>query len=116
MRGRVCAGGFAEGAIHAQTAWEALPILDEWRRLFPDEDPVAFHERWFTVRLTDPGGGAYTWDPAIGGTVSSTYGAPRVPLDGPWIPPQLERVTHLALGVTFEDHGLRARAELGRTP
>ena len=36
-------------------AWSNIAILNEWKRLFPDQDPVAVHERLWGVRPVCPG-------------------------------------------------------------
>ncbi len=95
-------------------AWSALPILREWRRLFPDQDPLALHERFFGMRLVDPGGGEYVWDESWASHASTRYGHPGAPLAGPIWPSALERVAEIDLGITFEQDGLRARARLRR--
>ena len=35
-------------------AWSNLPILNEWKRLFPDQDPVSLHERLWNTKLLSP--------------------------------------------------------------
>ena len=42
--------------------WNNLPILNEWKRLFPDRDPVAVHRQVWGVTLLCPGGGKYVWN------------------------------------------------------
>ena len=98
-----------------QLAWGNLPALNEWKRLYPDQDPVKVHERLWQVRLVDPAGGRYTWNEQFQTMESTSYGHPAAPKAGPALPPQLNDITRSALGVTFEPHGLRARAVLDRT-
>src|SRR5262249_35442056 len=43
-------------------SWSNIPILNEWKRLFPKEDPVKVHERLWHTRLICPGGGQYVWN------------------------------------------------------
>src|SRR5204862_1691328 len=40
-------------------SWSNIPILNEWKRLFPTEDPVKIHERLWHTRLICPAGGQY---------------------------------------------------------
>jgi hypothetical protein len=42
-------------------SWDNLPILNEWRRRYPDRDPVELHEQAWHARMVCPGGGAYVW-------------------------------------------------------
>lgn len=99
-----------------QLAWNNLPALNEWKRLYPDQDPVAVHERLWQVRLVDPAGGRYVWNEEFQTMESTTYGHPAAPKPGPGLPPQLDGITRAAMGVTFEQPGgtpgLRARAVL----
>lgn len=95
-------------------AWNNLPILNEWKRLYPDQDPVKLHEQLWGVKLISPGGGAYVWNDAWHTMESTVYGHPGQPKPGPAIP--LPNVTFANLGVTFENQGLSARAVVDRTP
>lgn len=89
-----------------------IPILDEWHQLFPDEDPVAVHERLFAERLTCPGGGRYVWNEEWQTMESSVYGHPAEPRLGPALPPPVTRLARIEAGLTFEADGLRARVVL----
>lgn len=95
-------------------AWDNLPILNEWHRMFPDQDPVALHERVWGVRLTCPGGGKYVWNETWQSMESTVYGLPAVPKLGEGAPPQLQDFSRAGFGLTFEEQGLRARAEMTR--
>jgi hypothetical protein len=97
-----------------QQTWRALPILTEWRRLFPDQDPVAVHERLFKVRLHDSAGGSYVVDRASGRIVSSTFGHPAETRPGPKQPAMLEDFKEARAGLTFENDGVRARITIER--
>ncbi len=96
-------------------AWGNLPILNEWRRRYPDHDPVDLQERWFGVRLVCPGGGKYVWNDRWQTMESTVYGSPAEPKTGPTLPPLLGQFRDLNFGLTFEDKGLRSRVELRRT-
>jgi hypothetical protein len=89
-----------------------LPILNEWKRLRPDEDPVAFHERVWHERLLCTGGGEYVWNEEWQTMESTVYGHPLAPRAGPQLPAALHRIASGAAGLTFEEDGLRARVEL----
>jgi hypothetical protein len=97
-----------------ELAWRALPILTEWRRLWPDQDPVAVHEKLFKVRLVDPAGGRYVVDKDGVRIVSQTYGHPTETRPGPRRPNLMEGFKHLRAGLTFENDGVRARVVLER--
>jgi hypothetical protein len=93
-------------------AWSNLPILNEWKRRYPDRDPVALHEQFWQTRLVCPGGGKYVWNEKWQTMESTVYGNPGQPKTGPSIPPALAELLHANFGLSFEDQGLRARLEL----
>jgi hypothetical protein len=93
-------------------SFDNLPILNEWHRLFPGEDPVATHRRLFQRELACPGGGSYRWNEEWQTMESSVYGHPGAPRRGPSLPPALLRLANAQAGLTFEAEGLRARVEL----
>ena len=93
-------------------AWGNLPILNEWKRRFPDQDPVRLHETWWGTKLLCPGGGAYVWNPEWQTFESTVFGHPGAPKSAPSNP--FSDVTFVNLGVTFEHQGLSARAVLER--
>ena len=95
-------------------AWGNLPILNEWKRLYPDQDPVAVHERVWKVRLLDPAGGRYVWNDRWQTMESTVYGHPGEPKTGPDVPPALIDFAHASFGLTFENQGLRASLSLER--
>jgi hypothetical protein len=102
--------------IARAASFDNLPILDEWRRLFPDRDPLAVHEEWFGERLVCPGGGEYRWDGEWQRMASTVYGHPGAPLPGDPLPPALREVEHVRLGLGFEPEidCLRVRGRLER--
>lgn len=95
-------------------AWSNLPILNEWKRRYPQADPVALHERFWQIELVCPGGGEYVWDEQWQTFVSTVYGCPAAPREGPPAPPALTALRSASFGLTFEDEGLRARVRLER--
>mgnify|MGYP001098909831 CR=1 FL=1 len=66
-----------------EMSWSNLPILNEWKRLYPDQDPVKVHQRLWQVRLVDPAGGAYVWNEQYQTMESTKYGHPGAPKEGP---------------------------------
>ena len=93
-------------------AWSNLPILNEWKRLYPDCDPVELHERVWKIRLICPGGGRYVWNDKYQTMESTVYGHPGEPKTGPAAPPALGEFASGDFGLTFENQGLRARVSL----
>ncbi len=93
-------------------AWSNLPILNEWKRRFPDRDPVALHEQFWQTRLVCPGGGKYVWNDEWQTMELTVYGNPGQSKTGPSVPPALAELLHANFGLSFEDQGLRARLEL----
>lgn len=102
-----------EYQTHAQLlAWNNLPVLNEWKRLYPAQDPVKLHEQFWGVKLISPAGGSYVWNAQWRTMESTVYGHPGAPKTGPGLP--LSALTDLNLGVTFENQGLAARAIVNR--
>ncbi len=87
-----------------------LTILNEWRHRFGVEDPIAFHERLWGVRLVCPGGGEYVWNEDYRTMESTVFGHPANPTVEKGMVDPLADVESIAVGVTFEEDGLRARA------
>lgn len=83
-------------------AWSNIAILNEWKRLFPDQDPVAVHERLWGVRPVCPGGGTYVWDERWLSMASTVFGCPSEPKDGPALPGGLDRIARVSAGLGFE--------------
>ncbi len=103
----------AEAAMQLRS-WSNIPILNEWKRLFPDEDPVKLHDRLWHTTLVCPGGGKYVWNDQWKTMESTVYGHPGQPKKGPDATAGLQLYQNANFGLTFEDQGLRARMELQR--
>ena len=88
--------------------WANLPILNEWKRLYPDRDPVEVHREVWGVELVCPGGGKYVWNDKYQTMASTVYGHPGEPKEGPPAPPVLSSFAAGSFGLTFENQGLRA--------
>jgi len=95
-------------------SWDNLPILNEWKRRYPDRDPVALHAELWGETLRCPGGGEYVWSASDRTMQSTVFGHPGTPLEGVDLPPVLADVTRLRFGLTFENDGLRSRVEIVR--
>lgn len=93
-------------------SWDNLPILNEWKRLFPGKDPVKVHEELWGIKLLDPCGGAYAWNEKQRTMESTVLGNPCAPkTSSTWA---LSDILGARLGVTFENQGLSAQAVLDR--
>jgi len=97
-----------------ERAWSNLPILNEWRQIYPAEDPIVIHQRLWHVTVVDPAGGQYRWNDHWQTYESTTYGHPGEPKEGPPTLMAIDDLVRAGLGVTFEENGLRARVELER--
>lgn len=97
-------------------AWGNLPILNEWKRRYPTQDPVELHRRIWHTELVCPGGGKYVWNEKWQTMESTVYGQPGDPKAGPAAPPVLSAFARGNFGLTFENQGLRARVEMDRSP
>jgi hypothetical protein len=95
-------------------AWDNLPILNQWKRLYPDQNPVELHRRVWHVDLVCPGGGQYVWNDAWQTMESTVYGHPGQPKPGPAVPPLLNAFYTADFGLTFENRCLRAVVSLDR--
>ncbi|MFO0821422.1 MAG: hypothetical protein U1A77_25995 [Pirellulales bacterium] len=92
-----------------QIVHDTLPILNEWKRLYPDRDPVETHERLWGVKLECPAGGEYRWNAEQRTMESSVLGTSYEPRNKPLKSPLITDLQRLGLGLTFENNGLRAK-------
>ena len=95
-------------------SWANIQILNEWRRRFDQADPVVFHRRFWQTRLVCPGGGKYVWNEQFKTMESTVFGHPAEPKMPEELPEIMRRINSVSMGITFEDNGLRARAEIER--
>jgi hypothetical protein len=96
-------------------AWGNIPILNEWKRLYPREDPAALHERLLGVKLVSPDGSGYVWNAEFNTMESVSYGSPAQPKSGPAVPAPLNSFKFINAGIDFEKEGLRARVVLQKS-
>lgn len=96
------------------SSWNNLPILNEWKRRFPKQDPVELHEKFWHARLICPAGGKYVWNEDWQTMESTACGHPGQPKSGPALAQALSTLEAANFGVTFEEQGLRGRVELQR--
>ena len=95
-------------------SWNNLPILNEWKRRFPSQDPVKLHEQFWQMKLICPAGGLYVWNEKWQTMESTVYGHPGEPKAGSGKILPLAKISGANLGVTFENQGLSAKAVLDR--
>lgn len=95
-------------------SWNNLPILNEWKRRYPEADPAAVYERLSGSRLVCPGGGRYVWNETWKTMESTAFGHPGEPKEGPRDLLPFAGWAFGSFGLTFEDDGLRAACELRR--
>lgn len=90
-----------------QASYANLPILNHWRRIYPDRDPVAVHRDLFGTVLECPGGKGYRWNAELMTMESAAFGVPGAPRgDALEALPKLERVE---AGIDLGEDRLRAR-------
>ncbi len=95
-------------------SWGNIPILGEWRRLYPDHDPLELHEKFWNTRLVCPGGGTYVWNEEFQTIESTVYGHPGEPRKGSLKLLPLSAFASGNFGLIFENQGLRAKVMLER--
>jgi hypothetical protein len=96
-------------------AWSNIPILNEWKRRYPGQDPVKLHEQFWHTKLICPAGGQYVWNEEWQTMESTVYGNPGQPKTGPENILPVGNITSANLGLTFENEGLSAKVVLERT-
>jgi len=103
-----------EDPLKAQqlVSWSALPILNEWHRLYPDQDPVAVHAANFHEQIRCPGGQGYEWNASKQNMESVAYGTPDSPRGEVTPLPILQNWLEAEASLNFEDDGLRLKARL----
>jgi hypothetical protein len=94
-------------------SWGNLPILNEWKRRFPERDPVELHQQFWHRRLVCPAGGTYRWNDQWQTMESTVYGSSGQPTESAKKPPSpLDNIASGEFGLTFKENGLRARMVL----
>ena len=104
-----------EGEDNAQTlSWNNLPILNEWKRRFPGQDPVKLHEQFWQTKLVCPGGGTYVWNEKWQTMESTVYGHPGEPKKGPASFGAFVNVVERQPGLEFREPGLVGEGGAGK--
>jgi hypothetical protein len=99
-----------------EESWKALPILNEWHRMFPDKDPVAVQVLHYGEDVFCPGGKGYRWNPGAMTMESVAFGFPAAPRTEPAAMPGIFDFGNVSTRLRFQDDGLRAAIKLGETP
>jgi hypothetical protein len=95
-------------------SWNNLPILTEWKRRYPKEDPVELASKFWHADLICPGGGKYVWNEKWQTMESTVYGHPGDSKEGPALQPFYQVLERGDFGINFEEQGLRAKVMLNR--
>ncbi len=109
--------GFSEATVTRHYA--SLPILNELRREFPDQDPQRLYAEAFgagTLASGVDGGAGFVWNETWGTFESKSHGSPAAPRQGPSLRSLFASIERIRLGLTFEHDGVRAKARLVRLP
>ena len=96
-------------------AWAPIPVMNEWRSMFPDRGPAEIERVVWKRQFVCPGGGEYRWNDKWQTMESTVYGHPGNPQPGPPAGRLLEAWALGNFGLTFEHDGLRARIQLYRS-
>ncbi len=93
-------------------AWRNLPILNELKRQFPNQDPVSVYEKYWRRSLLATESGRFRWDAENQTMEDSLLGSPaRIRqfdgMNAPWT-----NLRRLKGGMTFQDDSLRAKVQL----
>jgi hypothetical protein len=94
------------------TSWAALPILNEWKRKFPEKDPLQVHHDYFKETIRCPGGKGYQWNEAIGSMESVAFGHPEAPRNEFVAMPILGNWEEASAAIGLKDKEFRLEAEL----
>jgi hypothetical protein len=95
-------------------SWKNLAILNEWKRRYPNQDPVELASKFWHLDVRCPGGGKYVWNEKYQTMESTVYGHPGEPKEGPTLRPYYQFLKRGDFGINFEEQGIRAKAMLNR--
>ena len=93
-------------------SWEALPILNEWKKVFPDRDPVQVHYDYFKETIQCPGGKGYQWNDELDSMESVAFGHPEAPREEMVGIPILQNWDSAKAAIGLKDKEFRLEAEL----
>ena len=98
---------------HQQAAaWSRIPILNEYKRLYPNADPAAVYRRLWAEELP----GHFVWSETWQTMQSTTFGSPEEPKNTPDEPDLITQIREGNFGIDFESQGIRARGDLKLAP
>ncbi|MGJ8634831.1 MAG: TapB family protein [Luteolibacter sp.] len=113
-------GGMFEGNDAAREiqreSWKAIPILNQWHRMFPGKDLLAGHLRLYGSDVFCPGGKGYRWSDESMTMESVAFGHPGEPRFEPLKMPGVMDFENVRTGLAFQDGGLRATVKFGKAP
>jgi len=98
--------------IMQRRSFTNIVILNEWRRRFGVQDPLAFQQRYWQTRLVCPSGGDYVWNEEYRTMESTVYGHPWKPRQHREQTTPLSHLAGASFGLTFENDGLRAKVSV----
>jgi hypothetical protein len=100
----IIAGWFADDLRKRarESSWKMLPILNEWHRLFPGQDPMQVQEALWGTRPSAADGGSFVWNESWQTMESTVYGHPGEPRPGPLVPSFLAPLAGCETGLTFQ--------------
>lgn len=93
-------------------SWSALPILNEWHKRFPDQNPVEVHEKYFRQQIVCPRGQGYQWNETLKTMESVAFGSPLEPKGDTPMPIMNPIWKRAKANLHFEDDGLRLQATI----
>ena len=101
-----------------ESAWRALPVLNDLRQHFPDRDPMAVYTHYRGSVLREPFGGNYVWNEAEGTMESTQAGHPGSPRTPEGVSGVFDGIDAAAFGLDFsaEHDALRGRFEIDLLP
>ena len=94
--------------------WRNFPILQEWKREFPDQDPIEFHQQYWHQKMLCAGGGKLIWDNKTDAPMSTIFGNPSKPRIPMRTPTPWQDFKSFDAGVTFDTGGIRGKMMLER--
>ena len=103
---------FSAGSISQRRkmqSYRAIPILNEWRKMWQDKDPVAEHFQRFGVDIFCPGGKGYQWNEQDMTMESIVYGHPAKPKKNTDNNSFLDAFGQVESAIKFENDGLRVK-------
>lgn len=97
------------------TTWNNIPILNEWKKLYPGQDPVAVHALLWRRQLAAFDNSSYQWDPDRGTMYSKNFGSPGTDIEDDALVPDVFRdIESAEFGFRFENNGIRVRGQIDR--